>query len=255
MATVELVYDTDCPNVVDAREQLRRAFAAAKVDGSWIEWRGDDAASPARVRGFASPTILVDGVDVVATAPSEGAACRLYQRDDGSVSGVPSVEAISSALRAAASTTGAGAAKAGWKLNLAMLPGVGAALLPNLACPACWPAYAGLLSSVGLGFLLDATYLLWFTAAALAFAVGALAFRAQRRRGYRPFFVGLVAAGTVLVGKFGFESDIAMYVGLALLIGASVWNSWPRSAASPTATCAACGPTSGSQGFAAKEAT
>ena len=35
-----------------------------------------------------------------------------------------------------------------WKRSLSVLPGVGISLLPKLSCPLCWPAYAGLLSSV-----------------------------------------------------------------------------------------------------------
>ena len=65
----------------------------------------------------------------------------------------------------------------------------------------------------------------------------ALGFRAQRRRGFGPFFVGLGAAAIVLAGKFGFESDLAMYAGLGLLVGASIWNTWPRRA---TPACPAC---------------
>jgi len=125
-----------------------------------------------------------------------------------------------------------------WKLSLAMLPGIGAAFLPKVACPACWPAYAGVLSSVGLGFLLDTTYLLPLTAVFLAIAVGALAYRAKRRRGYLPFLVGVAAAVVVLVGKFTFESDPAMYAGLAILVAASVWNGWPRRRSVPT--CSSC---------------
>ena len=108
------------------------------------------------------------------------------------------------------------------------MPGIAFAFLPKLACPACWPAYAGLLSSVGLGFLLDTTYLFPLTAAFLVLAVGALAFRARTRRGYGPFRVGLAAAAVVLVGKFIFESDAAMYGGIGLLVAASVWNAWPK---------------------------
>lgn len=55
------------------------------------------------------------------------------------------------------------------------LPGMGAALMPVGACPACWPLYAGLLGSVGLAFLLDASYLLPLTAGFLALALGSLA--------------------------------------------------------------------------------
>jgi hypothetical protein len=36
------------------------------------------------------------------------------------------------------------------KRNLLAVPGMGVAFLPKLACPACWPAYAGLLSGQGV---------------------------------------------------------------------------------------------------------
>ena len=118
-----------------------------------------------------------------------------------------------------------------WKQSLATIPGVGLSLLPKLACPFCWPAYAGLLSSVGLGFLISARYLLPVTAAFLVVAVGALAFRANRRRGYRPFLLGLFAAVAVLVGKFWWESNLVMYAAVVVLVIASVWNAWPHRAA------------------------
>jgi len=40
MPTVELVYAGDCPNVADARAQLLRAFAKAKIEPRWKEWQG-----------------------------------------------------------------------------------------------------------------------------------------------------------------------------------------------------------------------
>ena len=69
MTTVELIYDRDCPNVHEARTQLLHAFARAKVEARWQEWRADDDDSPARVRGYGSPTILVDGRDVADSGP------------------------------------------------------------------------------------------------------------------------------------------------------------------------------------------
>jgi len=69
-----------------------------------------------------------------------------------------------------------------WKQSLLALPGVGVSILPKLACPACWPAYAGLLSSVGLGFLISTAYLLPLTVAFLILALAALAVRANERR-------------------------------------------------------------------------
>lgn len=119
-----------------------------------------------------------------------------------------------------------------WKQSLMTVPSVGVSLLPKLACPLCWPGYAGLLSSVGLGFLISTRYQLPVTAAFLVFAVGVLAFRANRRH-YGPFVLGLFAAVGVLLGKFWWESIPAMYGAVAVLVIASVWNAWPHRAAVP----------------------
>jgi mercuric ion transport protein len=91
------------------------------------------------------------------------------------------------------------------KQAVAALPGIGVSLLPKLMCPACWPAYAAVVSAVGLGFLISAKYLLPLTAAVLAITGFALGFRASRRHGYGPFCVGLLAAAVILIGKFYFR--------------------------------------------------
>ncbi|MFP6675202.1 MAG: MerC family mercury resistance protein [Pirellulaceae bacterium] len=89
------------------------------------------------------------------------------------------------------------------------------------------PAYAGLISSMGLAFLLQTVYLLPLTVVALLMVVAALGYRARRRRGYGPFVVGLIAAALFLIGKFVLEVVSVTYGGTALLIVASVWNTWP----------------------------
>ncbi len=118
-----------------------------------------------------------------------------------------------------------------WKSFGAVLPGVGASLLPKLTCPMCWPAYAGLLTSLGLGFLMSERYLFGVTTVFLIMSVGALAFRHRERRGIAPAVLGFIGAAVVLIGKFKFESMTAMYAGLSVLIAASLWNSWPRRSA------------------------
>lgn len=115
-----------------------------------------------------------------------------------------------------------------WKQGLLALPSVGFSMLPKLACPACWPAYAGLLTSVGLGFLISTVYLLPLTIAFLVLALGATVFRASERHGYRPFLLGMVAASGVLIGKFVWEATPIMYGGVGLLVISSLWNTWPR---------------------------
>src|SRR5215831_11945154 len=57
-----------------------------------------------------------------------------------------------------------GGAAMTWRRTAAVLPGIGVALMPKLICPLCWPAYAGLLSAVGLGFLINSRNLLIVTA-------------------------------------------------------------------------------------------
>ena len=240
MRRVELVYDPDCPNVQAARAQLVRAFATLDLPSRWQEWCSGDPAMPEHARGYGSPTIFVDEQDASGAGQIDGtASCRVYATTEG-ISGVPSVEDIVAALRghAHSSTSSHGTSRGRWQSSVAMVPAVGMSLLPKLACPACWPAYAGLMSSVGLGFWVDTTYLLPLTGVFLALAVGALAFRAPRRRGYRPFALGLLAACVVLVGKFAFDSDAAMYGGLAMLIGASLWNGWPKQR--EASSCPAC---------------
>ena len=76
---------------------------------------------------------------------------------------------------------------------------------------------------------MQTAYLLPLTVISLVLALGGLGYRANRRRGYGPFMTGAVAAAGPVVGKFVVDSDAAVYLGIASLIGASLWNSWPRS--------------------------
>ena len=131
----------------------------------------------------------------------------------------------------------------GWRSSLAAVPGIGAALLPVGLCPACWPAYAGLLGSLGLGFLFEKTYLLPLTAFFLLVAVGALAYKARARRGYGPFFLGLLASAIIVTGKFLLETQPLVYAGVGILIAASFWNAWPKKKrGTMQGTCPACVP-------------
>jgi hypothetical protein len=89
--------------------------------------------------------------------------------------------------------------------------------------------------------LLQDVYLLPVMAALLAVALGSLAWRATSRHGYAPLVVGAAASLIVLVAKFAVRSDPFSYLGAAVLLGASIWNSWPHRAA-PADPCALCAP-------------
>ncbi|HKK04601.1 MAG TPA: MerC family mercury resistance protein [Gammaproteobacteria bacterium] len=238
---VELVYEQGCPNIAAAREQLLRAFDAAGLTPRWSEWDVAEPDAPERVRGYGSPTILIDGDDVAPETANEASCCRVYADSEASNKGVPPLARVVSALGAGQSAPGGGGGTGrGKHIHVAALPSVGLALLPKLTCPACWPAYAGLLSSLGLGFVDYTPYLLPLTGLFLAVTLAGL-FSAARRRGRRKALaLGAAAAGLVLVGKFGFDSEILLYAGIGLLVAASLWAGWPLQAGRPTTACPAC---------------
>lgn len=237
MPTVEFVYEKTCPYIEAARQRLIEAFGVAGIAPAWSEWEASDPEAPDHVRPYGSPTILVDGKDVTGLPVEEASSCCRIYALEGDERGVPRLDQIVAALTAETKPP----KRAGsLKLNAAMLPSVGAALLPKLSCPACWPAYAGLLSSMGVGFIDYTPYLLPLTGFFLAVSVLALTYRAPTRRGYGPFWLGAVAATAVMVGKFGFDSDPAMWAGLGVLVAASVWNTWPRRDGTSTGAETAC---------------
>jgi len=124
------------------------------------------------------------------------------------------------------------------KSGLLAIPGIVAAMLPTLTCPLCWPAYAALLSSLGLGFLGSAAYLLPLTGVFLAVAIVGLALQ-SKRHGYGPLLLGIVAAVPIVAGKFALDSNLMTYAGVGLLAAASVWTMMP-SRRSDAPKCAAC---------------
>lgn len=236
---IEVLYFEDCPNHKPTVERVKQVIDRLGVaaDVREVELTQDD--DPVIMKFIGSPTVLIDGRDVdpaQRAGASYGFCCRTFGGE-----GMPPVDIIENAIQTfgTAATSTEPARKASWLSSLAVLPGIGATLLPVGLCPACWPAYAGVLSALGLGFLFRTTYLLPVTALFLLVAAGSLAFRARSRRGYRPFVLGLIGSVTVLIGKFFFVSDAAMYGGIVLLVVASIWNAWPQKATS-TGTCPAC---------------
>ena len=96
---VELVFEKSCPNVEVAREQMLRAFQAAKVTPHWQEWEVSNPDAPERVLGYGSPTILVNGKDVCGERPADNVdCCRVYANHEGGYSGVPALSDVAEAL-------------------------------------------------------------------------------------------------------------------------------------------------------------
>lgn len=128
--------------------------------------------------------------------------------------------------------------KGRWQTLAASSPALGVAFLPKLVCPLCFPAYAALLSALGIEFIDYTPYLLPLTAIFLAVALGVLALQARRTGNVAALLLGLAASVVVLLGKFHFGYDWLTTGGVVLLIVAIVLGNRTRS--TTTAACPAC---------------
>lgn len=108
----------------------------------------------------------------------------------------------------------------------AVCAGLGS-LLPVLTCPACWPAYAGVLGALGVSFLNYTPYLLPAIGMMLGLTLASLGMGARRRHGYGPLVIGMVSIVALVAGRFVISADSVVYVGLVVLLSAAVWNAWP----------------------------
>jgi len=111
--------------------------------------------------------------------------------------------------------------------SLAGGSGVMAAVTAKLACPICYPAIAGLLSSMGLGSIITQSQMELFSAALVAVALFGLFYRAKERRGYRPAMLGTIFISAALLGRFS-GLDFIFFSGLGGFISMSIWNVWPK---------------------------
>jgi hypothetical protein len=102
---VELLWWEGCPSTERALAAVREALADLGLDDASVRMREIRSDGDARDAGFVgSPTILIDGVDLVPAAAEEqiGLSCRVYRRRDGRVSPIPDPDDLREALRSAA---------------------------------------------------------------------------------------------------------------------------------------------------------
>jgi hypothetical protein len=102
---VEVLWWEGCPSTDKARAAVDEALADLGMEGVPVQMREVRTDDDARDAGFVgSPTILIDGVDLVPAAAEEhiGLSCRVYRRRDGRVSPIPDPDDLREALRSAA---------------------------------------------------------------------------------------------------------------------------------------------------------
>jgi hypothetical protein len=108
---IELLWWGGCPSTEHARELLQDALEELEIGGVEIRMVEVCTEAQAQVLGFrGSPTILIDGVDLLELGASGRAApagepapaaltCRAYRRRDGRISPLPDREAVREALQ------------------------------------------------------------------------------------------------------------------------------------------------------------
>lgn len=99
---ITLIHDADCPGAEPARANLRTALAALGLAPEWHEvCRAPESSRGLALPRVGSPTVLVDGIDVVPGGLAAGATCRTYTDDAGNATRAPNTAAIVAALRVA----------------------------------------------------------------------------------------------------------------------------------------------------------
>jgi peroxiredoxin len=105
--SIELLWWEGCPSTERALADLVQALADSGLADAEVKTREVKTDADAADAAFVgSPTILIDGVDLVPAADDEpiGLSCRVYRHRDGRVSPVPDPDDLREALRRAAVT-------------------------------------------------------------------------------------------------------------------------------------------------------
>lgn len=216
---VQLLSFPGCPNADGAREALRRSLAAAGLPPTFEDVDVAATGAPEHLREWGSPTILVNGRDVAGESPT-GPSCRIYGAGHGGTRGVPPDDLIARALVEARRDHGP------WVRSIALLPGAAVSLLPSATCPACIAAYAGVASSLGLGFLFNERVLAPLIGLLLTVGLVSVAWSARSHRRTGPLLVTILGSAAVVGGRLVWSVPALLYGGVALLVGASLWNLW-----------------------------
>ena len=120
------------------------------------------------------------------------------------------------------------------KQGVTTIPALGISLVPKFVCGACWPALGAAFAALGVGPLVSVPYLTPLTFLVLAVTAANLWRGADRDPAHRSFWIGLLAIGGVVTGKFWFESATVTYAAVGLLVLASVWQVVIVARAQPT---------------------
>lgn len=111
-----------------------------------------------------------------------------------------------------------------WLQTLVAIPAAVLPLLPSFSCPVCVAAYAGLLSSLGLGFLLTDRVQRPLVVFFLTIMLGSVVLATRQHRRLGPLYMVVPGALAVVAARIVWNVPWLVYAGVALLIVGTVWN-------------------------------
>lgn len=111
-----------------------------------------------------------------------------------------------------------------WLDTLVTIPAAVLPLLPSFSCPVCIAAYAGLLSSLGLGIVLKDSVQRPAIVFFLTVTVGTVAWTSRQHRIVWPLLAVLTGSLAVIAGRLVWSIPPVVYVGVAALVVGAVWN-------------------------------
>lgn len=111
-----------------------------------------------------------------------------------------------------------------WLRTLVALPAAILPLLPSVSCPICLAAYAGVLSALGVGFLLDDRVQRPLILLFLCITLGSVGWLARKHRTTGPFLVTLHGSIAIVAARLVWNIPLIAYVGTTCLIAGAIWN-------------------------------
>ncbi len=111
-----------------------------------------------------------------------------------------------------------------WYQTIIAIPAAVLPLLPSFSCPVCIAAYAGVLSSLGLGFLLTDRVQRPLIVAFLIVSVASVGLAARQYKRAGPFTLVLLGSAAIIAGRVVWSVTPALYIGVVCLVAGAVWN-------------------------------
>jgi glutaredoxin len=100
MTRVELILWSGCPSSEDARALLHKALAELGMESQPVTERYiEDYEVAQQERFVGSPTIRVNGQEVIPAGETFGLTCRVYQKADGRFSPLPEYSQVVEGIR------------------------------------------------------------------------------------------------------------------------------------------------------------